>query len=268
MRRWLYQTIFESDTRAGVLFDIGLLLAILASIFVLAIDTVEGAAIYRDYLLAAEWFFTVLFTIEYALRLYCSPNPVRYAVSFYGVVDLISILPNYVALILIGTPAFAVVRALRMMRAFRILKLVWLVSASEELAAAIWSARAKVVVFATLVLIAVVIAGTLMYEIENWRQEDSLFTSIPQSIYWAVVTMATVGYGDVVPKTPAGKFVATMLILFGYSLIIVPTGFVSAEFVQQKNRRAFGNRMCPRCHAEGLDRDANYCKFCGEPLMA
>lgn len=142
MRRWLYRTIFESDTRAGVLFDVGLLLAILASVFILCIDTLEGAAAYREWLLAAEWFFTVLFTVEYALRLYCSPNPLRYATSFYGLVDLVSILPNYLALLFIGTPTFAVVRAMRIMRAFRILKLVWLVSASDELAAAVWGARA------------------------------------------------------------------------------------------------------------------------------
>lgn len=267
LRQWLYHTIFEADTPAGIVFDVLLLVAIVASVLLICADTVESLRQYRGAFLVAEWFFTILFTIEYVLRLYCSPRPVRYALSFYGLVDLISILPNYLALLLFGTPTFAVVRALRIMRTFRILKLVWLIDAAEDLGQAIWNARAKVVVFMTLVLIAVVISGAAMYEIENFADPQSQFTSIPQAIYWAIVTMTTVGYGDVVPKTPAGKLVSAVLILFGYSLIIVPTGFVSAEFFDQKRRMRTTTRTCPNCHSEGHDSDAVHCKYCGELLV-
>ena len=270
-RERLYVIIFEADTRAGQWFDIGLLIAILVSVTVVALETVEPIQKkYGDQIVAIEWFFTILFTVEYILRLISVRSPWNYALSFYGIVDLVSFLPSYFLLIDRGTRSFAVVRSFRLLRVFRILKLFHLTSESDVLATAVWKARSKIVVFLTVVLITVTIAGTAMYEVEKLGdtedQKASQFTSIPESIYWAVVTMTTVGYGDIVPKTTIGKMVSAALILVGYSLIIVPTGFVSAEMADAKRTADISNQACPYCMAEGHRKDAVYCRKCGKPL--
>ncbi|HSR53080.1 MAG TPA: ion transporter [Acidobacteriota bacterium] len=267
-RERLYEIIFEADTRAGKWFDIGLLGAILLSVAAVCLETVEGVAqAYGSWLNAAEWFFTGLFTIEYLLRLITVRNRVAYAASFYGIIDLIAFLPSYFGLITGGVTSFAVVRSFRLLRVFRILKLIHLTSESEHLGAAVWRSRAKIVVFLAVVMITVTIAGTAMYEVENrYGGDNSQFTSIPQSIYWAIITMTTVGYGDIVPITSLGKVLSAFLILVGYSLIIVPTGFVSAEIIDSHRRRGISTQACPYCMAEGHRTDAVYCRKCGKPL--
>jgi len=214
---------------------------------------------YSQWFLIAEWTVTILFTIEYALRLICVRKPLGYATSFYGIVDLISFLPTYLG----GFGSFAVVRSFRLLRVFRILKLIHLTSESEDLASAVWRARGKIVVFLSVVFITVTIAGTAMYEVERlYSPTDTQFTSIPQSIYWAIVTMTTVGYGDIVPQTTLGKILSALLILVGYSLIIVPTGFVSAEAVESRRKRHASTQTCPYCLAEGHQSDIQFSRNC------
>ena len=267
----IHEIIFEADTRAGLIFDVGLLIAILASILLVCLDTVIPLQKrYGEFFWYMEWFFAILFTIEYLLRLYCVRRPWRYATSFFGVIDLISFLPTYLIAFISPGTSFAVIRALRLLRIFRIFKLVWLLNEANEMSQAILNARAKIVVFFSVVLISVCIAGTTMYEIENFgiplnQRADRNFGNIPESIYWAIITMTTVGYGDIVPTTVLGKVVTSMLILLGYSLIIVPTGFVSAEFLSVKKKTAT-TRNCQSCASEGHDLDATYCKYCGEEL--
>ena len=268
-REKLHTIIFEADTRAGQWFDIGLLVAILLSVAAVCLETVPS--IEKEYgptLVLIEWVCTILFTIEYVLRLVSVRRPWKYALSFYGIIDLVSFLPSYIAPWFGSAKSFAVVRAFRLLRVFRIMKLFHMTKESEVLASAVWRARSKIVVFLTVVLITVTIAGTAMYEVERIGSASatSQFTSIPQSIYWAVVTMTTVGYGDVVPKTALGKLVSALVILIGYSLIIVPTGFVSAELVDAKRTQNISNQTCPYCMAEGHLKDATYCRRCGKPL--
>lgn len=269
LRARLYDLIFEADTWSGKLFDILLLVAILASVLVVTLETVDTVhAKYHRVLLFLEWGFTIAFSIEYGLRLYCVGNRRAYATSFYGVIDLLSILPSYFSLLLMGYSSFAVLRAFRLLRVFRILRLLSLSSEAEELARAVWLARGKVLVFITFVAIAVTVSGALMYEIESHGGNEAGFSSIPQGMYWAIVTMTTVGYGDVVPYTTLGKAVSALLILIGYSLIIVPTGFVSAEIISAKQRRTHElTRTCPNCLLEGHEATARYCRDCGHLLM-
>lgn len=269
LRARLYDLIFEADTWSGKLFDILLLVAILASVLVVTLETVDAVhAKYHGVLLFLEWAFTILFTIEYGLRLYCVGNRRAYATSFYGLVDLLSILPSYFSLLLMGYSSFSVLRAFRLLRVFRILRLLSLSSEAEELARAVWLARGKVLVFITFVAIAVTVSGALMYEIESHGGNEAGFSSIPQGMYWAIVTMTTVGYGDVVPYTTLGKAVSALLILIGYSLIIVPTGFVSAEIISAKQRRQHElTRTCPNCLLEGHEPTGRYCRGCGHLLM-
>ncbi|HRX79298.1 MAG: ion transporter [Planctomycetaceae bacterium] len=265
----LHEVIFEADTRAGQWFDIGLLVAILISVTVVCLETVEDLqSVYGVWFYYAEWTLTVLFTIEYALRLICVRRPLGYATSFYGIVDLLSFLPTYVSSIGFGRfGSFAVVRSFRLLRVFRVLKLINLTSESEDLAGAVWRARGKIIVFLAVVFITVTIAGAAMYEVERIHDPiETQFTSIPQSIYWAIVTMTTVGYGDIVPHTTLGKLLSALLILVGYSLIIVPTGFVSAEAVESRKKRKALTQTCPYCMAEGHLSDAVYCRLCGKPL--
>ncbi len=268
LKRKIYDVIFESDTPAGKFFDVSLLALILLSVAVVCLETVEPIhAKYGKWLVVVEWFFAVMFTVEYALRLYCVGNRRRYATSFYGVIDLLSVLPTYVELLVAGSGSFGIIRSFRLLRVFRIFKLFHLTTDAEGLAKAVWQARGKIIVFLTFVVISVTVSGALMYEIENYGTNDSLFTSIPQSIYWAVVTMTTVGYGDVVPKTTLGKMVSTVLILIGYSLIIVPSGFVSAELIESKRQRRLTNRTCPSCLLEGHEENSRYCRGCGHELV-
>jgi voltage-gated potassium channel len=267
-RERIHEVIFEAGTPGGAFFDITLLIAIVLSIIVISLDTVqEISPETHQWLAMAKWFFTGLFTIEYGLRIYCVKRPWKYVTSFWGIVDLLSFLPDYLLLIFQANAHFAVIRSLRLLRAFRIFNLGWFQSEAEDLGDAIWRARAKVVVFLSVVMILVTVTGTLMYEIENEiLGEESLFHSIPDGIYWAIVTMTTVGFGDIVPKTVAGKFLSAFLILVGYSLIIVPTGFVSAEVIEAQRRRRLTTISCPSCITEGHDVDAKFCKNCGEEL--
>jgi len=274
--RW-HEVIFEADTPAGKLFDVILLIAILLSVLVVMCESVRSIREANSQLLiGAEWFFTVLFTVEYAARIACTRRPLRYVFSFYGVVDLLAILPTYlIALPWIegsgGAQRLAVIRALRLLRAFRIFKLAHMLSEATALRQAIWAARAKIAVFISFVLIAVVIVGSAMHVLEGTDPREnspaisSGFDSIPESMYWAVVTMTTVGYGDISPSTPTGKALAACMMLLGYCLIIVPTGIVSAELAHTTGRK-MTTQVCPECLAEGHDADARHCKYCGAKL--
>ena len=273
-RERMHEVIFEADTTAGKTFDVVLLGLIILSILAVMLESV--AWIDRDYhalLLGAEWVFTILFTAEYVLRLLCVRRPMAYARSFFGVVDLLSILPTYLSLLIPGAQHLMVLRALRLLRLFRIFKLARYLSEAESLLEALKSTWQKIIVFITTVAILVVIVGSLMNLIEGSGtfHPDQLptpgFESIPASMYWAVVTISTVGYGDITPATVPGKIVASMLILIGYSLIIVPTGVLSAEIVGAAQRKqALTTQSCQHCTKEGHAPDAAHCKFCGEPL--
>ncbi len=265
LREKIHEVIFEADTFWGMFFDVALLIAILISIVVLCLQTVDSYnSVWGDRFTAINWGFTILFTVEYLFRLYCVRKPWRYILSFWGIIDLLSFLPDYLTLGA-GTSitSFSVLRSLRLLRVFRVFHLGWFEGEADALGAAIWRSRGKIVVFLATVLVIVTVAGTVMYEVEKTQPADNQFDSIPQAIYWAVVTMTTVGYGDIVPHTVAGKFVSAVVILLGYSLIIVPTGFVSAEIVEsQRNYKS--TRSCSACVSQGHDVDAVYCKFCGE----
>ncbi len=267
LRATLYDIIFEHETASGLWFDIGLMIAILTSVILISLETVgNNAEDYGSFFLYSEWLLTILFTIEYGLRLYCVRRPIRYAISFWGIVDLLSILPTYLAVVTAGSvSSFVVIRSIRLLRVFRVLKLWRLMTEADELSATIWLARDKIIVFIAVVLVAVSISGTLMYCVETLlpKNPSGQFTSIPQSMYWATVTMTTVGYGDIVPKTAAGKVISTALILLGYSLIIVPSGFVAAEFTARRLDDSSGVPGCGNCGVKGQRLDAEYCYRCG-----
>jgi len=257
--------IFEADTPAGKVFDVALLVAIVASVVTVMLDSV--ASIRSGYgrgLDGVEWIFTILFTAEYALRLLCVPFPSRYARSFFGVVDLFAILPTYLSLIVPGAEHLVVIRGLRLLRIFRVFKLGRFLGEASVLQKAISDSRHKITVFLGTIAILVTILGTAMYLIEG---AENGFTSIPISIYWAVVTMTTVGYGDMAPGTVAGKSLAMVVMILGFSIIAVPTGIVTAEIVESAvAARKVTTRCCPSCMAEGHDSDARFCKACGAEL--
>ena len=269
-RTWrdhLHEVIFEADTPAGQAFDIALLIAILISVIATCMETVEPYGTqYHNEFVAIEWFLTILFTIEYVLRIRCVKRPAGYIFSFYGIVDLLAILPTFVGLAMqsSSTSRLAVIRALRLLRVFRIFNLCWFVSEANSLGQAVWHSRAKIVVFLFTVIIIVTLAGTMIYLLEG-NQSGTKITSIPEGIYWAIVTMTTVGYGDVVATTGAGKLMSAVLILLGYSLIIVPTGFVSAELVTV-SKSTVSTQTCQHCMTEGHAKDAKFCRVCGKEL--
>jgi voltage-gated potassium channel len=266
-RAWrdiLFEVIFEADTPAGKWFDIVLIMSILLSVVTVMLDSVSPIrAKYGGYLYAAEWFFTVLFTVEYIFRLFCVGRPIRYAASFFGIVDLLAILPTYMSLLFFGSRYLLVVRVLRVLRIFRVLKLGHHTKEAAVLKKALYASRRKIIVFLFVVGTLVVIIGSIMYVIEG-RENDG-FTSIPRSVYWAVVTLTTVGYGDISPKTGAGQFLAAIVMILGYSIIAVPTGIVTVELSRAHVDKS-SSQVCPNCSAEGHDRDAQYCKFCGTKL--
>ncbi|MEE4283602.1 MAG: ion transporter [Pseudomonadales bacterium] len=256
--------IFEAGTPAGKAFDMAVIVLILLSVGAIMLDSVDAInAVYGDWLYVAEWVFTLLFTVEYALRLWCIQNTWRYARSFYGVIDLICILPTYLSLWFAGSQYFLVIRVLRVLRIFRVLRMVRYVGEAELITQALVASRRKITVFVASVLCLVVIFGSLMYLIEGGRGGG--FSSIPNSIYWAVSTMTTVGYGDITPQTPLGRALATVIMIMGYGIIAVPTGIVTLE-LNEANRRAANTRTCPHCSAEGHLREASYCWRCGEHL--
>ena len=260
----LHEIIFEADTPGGKAFDLALLAAIVASVIAVMLESVAGIRARHGLALrAAEWVFTILFTVEYVLRLMAVGRPIRYARSFFGIVDLLAILPTYFSVVFPGAQSLIVIRALRLLRVFRVLKLVHFVGEAQMLKAALGASMRKIIVFLGTVLTAVTIIGSLMYLIEG---ESSGFTSIPQSVYWAIVTMTTVGYGDIAPHTVTGKFLASAVMIMGYGIIAVPTGIVTVELSGVRRRTRISTQACPQCGSEGHDPDARYCKVCGAAL--
>lgn len=263
IRQRLYRIIFEHDTRAGRAFDIGLLIAILLSVLAVMLDSVASiAARFGPELKAIEWFFTVLFTVEYILRLYSAERPARYVRSFFGIVDFLAIAPTYASLFFPTGRFLLTIRILRVLRVFRVLKLVHFLGEASVLGRALRASRHKIGVFLLTVLAIVVIVGSLMYVIEGPK---SGFTSIPLSIYWAIVTMTTVGYGDIAPQTPLGQTLAALLMITGFGIIAVPTGIVTVA-LGQAARSARPRRTCAVCRRGGHAADAAYCKHCGAEL--
>ncbi|MFH1215152.1 MAG: ion transporter [Pseudomonadota bacterium] len=263
-RHRLHEIIFEADTPAGKFFDIVLILSILLSTLNVMLDSVTAIhQAHGDLLRAAEWFFTLLFTLEYVLRLLSIGSPFKYATSFYGMVDLLSILPTYFSLIFPAGKYLLVIRILRVLRVFRVLKLVQYMKEANLLLHALRNSWRKIMVFLFAVLTMVVISGSLMYVIEG---EENGFTSIPRSIYWAIVTLTTVGYGDISPATGLGQGLASLIMIIGYGIIAVPTGIVSVEMAQSWKNKPISTQACPECSAEGHDHDAKHCKYCGSSL--
>jgi len=269
LRRWqarLHEIIFEADTPEGKAFDVALLIAILASVTTVVLESVTEIRLeYGSTLLTIEWIFTTLFTLEYVLRLLSVGKPLRYALSFFGLVDLLSILPAFLSLFIGGTRSLSVIRTLRLLRVFRVLKLGHFVGAERMLYAALRASSRKITVFLGVVLTLVLILGSLMYLIEG---EENGFTSIPVAVYWAIVTLTTVGYGDIAPQTVLGQFFASVVMVMGYGIIAVPTGIVSVEMAAVARGEAYGQstQACPQCSREGHDTDASFCKICGASL--
>ncbi len=262
-RQKLHTIIFEADTAGGKVFDVALLVLILVSIIVVMLESVAGIrTTHGPALRAVEWIITALFTVEYVIRLITVTRPLKYATSFFGIVDLLAIIPTYLSLLITGTQSLLVIRALRLLRVFRVLKLAHFVGEARLLRTALMGSLKKIIVFLGAVLTVVLIVGAAMYLIEG---EENGFTSIPQSIYWAIVTMTTVGYGDIAPQTVLGKILASLLMITGYGIIAVPTGIVTVELAGAQ-KKAITTQACPSCSAEGHDLDARHCKYCGELL--
>lgn len=264
LRHRLHTIVFEADTPAGRWFDAILMSLIVASVAVVVLDSVGAVhAAYGRLLLALEWAFTAIFTAEYLLRLYCVERPGRYAGSFFGVVDLLAILPTYASLVVPGTQGLLVIRVLRLLRIFRVFKLANYLDESRQLWMALQASRRKILVFLFTVSTIVLVVGALMHVVEG---PANGFTSIPIGIYWAVVTLTTVGFGDVTPQTTLGRFLATVVMLLGYGIIAVPTGIVTAEMTRSIARQPISTQACPSCAAEGHEHDAKFCRRCGAAL--
>lgn len=263
LRARLHEVIFEADTPAGKFFDILLIISIVLSVVMVMLDSVNSIqAAYGRLLYIGEWFFTILFTIEYCLRLFSVGRPAAYATSFFGIIDLMAILPTYLSVFFPGSQYFLVIRILRVLRIFRVLKLVQYLGEARMLSQALRASQRKIIVFLFVVLTLVVIFGSLIYLIED---PENGFTSIPQSIYWTIVTLTTVGYGDISPQTAVGQTLAALIMIIGYGIIAVPTGIVTAE-LSQVYKKGISTQACPECSAEGHDKDAAFCKFCGSQL--
>ncbi len=263
-RARLHEIVFEADTRAGHVFDLTLIWLILLSVATVILESVRPVREqYGQLLYTLEWVFTALFTVEYFLRLISVRRPLRYATSFFGVVDLLAIIPTYLSLFVPGSQYLLVIRILRLLRIFRLLKLSEYVTEADVLRSALRASRRKISVFLSAVLLMVIIIGALMYVIEG---EEHGFTSIPVSVYWAIVTLTTVGYGDLSPRTPFGQILASIVMIIGYGIIAVPTGIVSVELAQAVRQQGVSRQSCPSCAAEGHDLDAVCCKYCGESL--
>ncbi len=272
----LHEIIYEADTPGGKLFDIILLIAIIASIILVMLESIKGFDTkYHDFLNISEWIITILFSIEYIARIITVKKPFKYIFSFYGIVDFLSTIPKYLSLIFAGTHALVALRALRLLRVFRILKLARYLGASNMLVNALKASRAKIMVFLFAVLISCIIFGTLMYLIEG---DKSGFSSIPISVYWCIVTLTTVGFGDIAPVTPLGQFIAAIIMILGYGIIAVPTGIVSAEYSAQGKKDGqdqsnlprrevhLNSQSCPNCSADRHKDNAKYCYKCGHLL--
>ena len=263
-RQQLFAILFEAETPVGKLFDVVLLWTIIISVIAVILESVESVSLnYGGILIVVEWIFTILFTVEYGLRLYCVRHPLVYARSFLGIIDLLAILPTYLGTFIFpGASSLLVIRALRLLRVFRVLKLAHLLDEYTILIKSLRASLNKMAVFLMCILTLVVISGTVMYLIEG---SDHGFTSIPRSIYWAIVTMTTVGYGDIAPRTVLGQFFASFIMMTGYTIIVVPTGIFSVELHRSISQRET-TRVCPACTKEGHAMNSAYCRFCGEKL--
>lgn len=263
-RERLHDTIFESNTAAGKTFDIALLIFILGSIIVVLLDSIPSYhERYGKIFLIAEWIFTILFTIEYILRLVSVKRPLKYALGFLGLIDLLTILPMYLSFFLAGAPSILVLRVLRLLRIFRIFKLTHFLSEMSFLGTALKSGAKKISIFMLVVLALVIILGSIMYMVEGG---ENGFHSIPESIYWAIVTITTVGYGDITPMSTAGKFIASIIMLIGYCIIAVPTGIITTEIALKSRHSKSNFQACPGCGKESHNEEAKFCMYCGEKL--
>jgi len=263
-KKQLHDIIFNTHTKSGKFFDIALMITIILSIIVVMLDSISK--VHNDYgnlLFIAEWVFTILFTIEYVLRIFTTNHKIKYIFSFYGIIDLLAILPTYISLFLAGYQYLIIIRVLRLLRIFRILKLYRFIGASSHLVASLKSSRHKIAVFLSAVMAIVVVMGAAMYLIEG---PEHGFRSIPESIYWAIITLTTVGYGDITPITPLGKTLAAMVMILGYSIIAVPTGIITSELSRKKKAEQDPEQCCDECGCEDHDKDAAYCKVCGKEL--
>jgi len=265
-RHRLHEIIFEADTPAGRAFDLILLVLIALSVLTVMLESIPGyLEQYGSHLIIIEWVFTVVFTIEYLLRLMAVARPKAYALSFFGIVDLLAILPSYLSLFLVGSNALVVVRAIRLLRVFRVLKLGNYLDESQVITRSLSASRRKISVFLFAILMIVTIIGAIMYLIEG--DSNPGFSSIPLSIYWAIVTLTTVGFGDITPQTSFGQFMSAVVMIIGYAVIAVPTGIVSAEMVNQNRKvKGLGTQACRFCGEDNHDIDAIYCKRCGHAL--
>lgn len=266
-RHALYIVIFEADTRAGRLFDLVLIALIVTSVTVVVLDSVAGLhAQFGEVFTVLEWVFTLIFTLEYLARLICVRHPWRYARSTYGIIDLLAVLPTWLAILVPGLHALIDVRVLRLLRIFRIFKLGAYVAEFGALGQALWATRRKIMVFLSFVMLVVLVMGTLMYVVEG---PANGYTSIPVGVYWAITTMTTVGFGDITPKTDLGRFIASLMMLLGWGTLAVPTGIVSAEFTAQRTEPTEPTtRTCPECLSEGHRSTARFCRDCGAALPA
>ncbi len=260
----LHKILFETDNPEGVLFNKTLMFCIITSVLVVFLDSIYIInARYKPILDTAEWIFTILFTIEYALRIYASKKRLDYIFSFYGIIDLLAIIPSYLSVIFIGSESLLVLRTFRLLRVFRIFKILKHLDAARILVHALKESRPKITVFLAVVLIIAIATGSLMYLIEGGENK---FTSIPKATYWAIVTLTTVGYGDIVPQTVLGQMIATLLMILGYGVIAVPTGIVSSELTRQQNLSPPTPRTCPSCQKNSIETTAKYCNQCGTRL--
>jgi len=261
LKEKVHEVIFEADTTSGKYFDIALLVSIVISVITVSLESIETIDnVYHSQLVMLEWFFTILFTIEYLLRLYSTEDSLKYSTSFFGIVDLLAILPTYLSIFIPGAQSLLVIRALRLLRVFRVFKLSRYLGEAYVLSEAIIQSKTRIIVFLSTIIVLSFITGSGMYLVEGPAHG---FTSIPQSVYWAITTLTSTGYGDTVPITPIGKMLAIFIMIMGYSLIIIPTGIISTELIKLGD---ISTQACKNCSKEGHDFNAKFCKHCGFEL--
>ncbi|MFY9241805.1 MAG: ion transporter [Polaribacter sp.] len=260
----LHEIIYEADTPEGKLFDVVLLVAIIASILLVMLESVESFdAKYHSFIDIGEWVITILFSIEYLLRIISIKKPTKYIFSFFGIIDFLSTVPKYLSFVMVGSHSLVALRALRLLRVFRILKLARYTGASEKLILAMKASKAKIAVFLFFVVIVCVILGTIMYMVEG---AENGFTNIPKSIYWAIVTLTTVGFGDIAPQTPLGQLIASIIMILGYAIIAIPTGIVSSELTKSTLHEDINTQSCPTCLKDNHKKNSGFCYNCGSAL--